>query len=56
MKLGTFEICTSTYSILLFLNNRCQYDEMPYELLAVPNFDSERLFITRMGDKKDLVQ
>ena len=28
---------------------------MPDELLAVPNFDSERLFVHRMGDKKDLV-
>lgn len=28
---------------------------MPDELLAVPNFESEKLFIERMGDKKDLV-
>ncbi len=32
-----------------------QYDDMPFQLLAVPNFEYERLFVVRTGDKKDLV-
>jgi len=32
-----------------------QEDEIPYELFRVPNFEQERIYKVRHGDKKDLV-
>jgi len=32
-----------------------QYEEMPDILPHVPNFENEKYFVERIGDKKDLV-